>query len=84
MTDTENFAQNQHSSPDESGNPPKPGNVAQPTYWPLILAVGITMFAWGWVTTLLFTALGLILIIAAIVNWIGDIRHDRGYEQERD
>lgn len=82
MTDIENQTAESHGEP--KGNPPKPLHIAEPTYWPLILAVGITMFAWGWVTSLLLTALGLILIVASIVNWIGDMRNDRGYEQETD
>jgi len=82
MSDIEN--QTMPPQNDLRGNPPKPLHIAQPTYWPLVLAVGITIFAWGWVTSWLMTVLGLILVITAIVNWIGDMRHDRGYEQETD
>jgi len=82
MADIENQTAGPPHQPE--GNPPKPLNIAEPTYWPLVLAVGITTFAWGWVTSWLMTLLGLILVITSVVNWIGDMRHDRGYEQETD
>jgi hypothetical protein len=54
--------------PDHSGLP-------QPTYWPVVLALGITFIAWGIVTSLLISIVGLVLFALAIAGWIGELRH---------
>jgi len=68
-------------------HPPAPVNIPpgwsrldhielpQPTYWPSVLALGITFLAWGLVTTWLITVIGLILFAVALAGWIGDLRH---------
>ena len=59
---------------------PKPETLAEPTYWPVILAAGITLLAWGVVTSYPMSLLGLGLTITAVVNWIRDIRHEQESE----
>lgn len=59
-------------------NLPKPDVVPHPTYWPITMALGITFFAWGAVTTFIISILGLILFGIALAGWIGDIRHEDG------
>lgn len=64
----------------ESGAPtPKPETLPEPTYWPAVFAIGVTLLAWGVVTSLLLSLLGLGISIVAVVNWIGDIRHEQGF-----
>jgi hypothetical protein len=55
----------------KSAIPPKPG------VWPATLALGITFLAWGLVTSLIITGVGIVLFIVAITGWIRDIRHER-------
>jgi len=64
----------------EKWNEPDPETLAEPTYWPMIMAAGITLLAWGVVTSYALSILGLGLIIVATVNWIGDIRHEQRQE----
>ena len=50
--------------------------LPQPTYWPAVLALGITFLAWGIVTSLVISAVGLVLFALALAGWIGELRHD--------
>ena len=67
----------------ERWHKPKPETVAEPTYWPVILAAGITLLAWGVVTSYPMSVLGLGMTIVAVVNWIRDIRHEQESEDEK-
>jgi hypothetical protein len=57
---------------------PKPATLSEPTYWPVIMASGITFLAWGALTSYLLSIFGFVLLVMAVVNWIGDIRHEQG------
>ena len=50
-------------------------SLPQPTYWPAVLALGITFLAWGLVTSLVISGVGLVLFALALAGWIGDLRH---------
>jgi hypothetical protein len=84
MAETEGHnAQTNDNSPEAAGvptkwQPPKPEMPAEPTYWPIILASGITFLAWGALTSYLLSILGFVLTVVAVINWIGDIRHEQG------
>jgi hypothetical protein len=49
--------------------------LPKPTYWPAVLALGITFLVWGLVTSVLLSGIGLILFALALAGWIGDLRH---------
>jgi len=63
--------------------PPQPKEMTRPTYWPLVLSVGITLLAWGAVTSYPLSLLGLAMSALAVLNWIGDIRREQEREVER-
>ena len=44
--------------------------------WPITLAAGISLAGMGMVTTLPITALGAVLGVIAIINWIQELRHE--------
>ncbi len=44
-----------------------------PTYWPLVLAFGITLLSAGLVTHIAVSAIGLLLTLRAAVGWFKDI-----------
>jgi hypothetical protein len=54
---------------------PRPEALARPTYWPAMLALGMTLALLGPVTSLAITVVGLGLAIAALIGWIGGIVH---------
>ncbi len=52
-------------------------HLPRPTYWPVVMALGITFMCFGVVTTFIISAVGLILFIISTVGWIGDIRNEQ-------
>ena len=56
---------------------PKPEHVPHPTYWPAVLALGVTFLAWGLITSYVISAVGLVLFGLALGGWIWEMRHDR-------
>jgi hypothetical protein len=57
----------------ERWNRPLPEALARPTYWPAMLALGITLALLGPVTSLAISVVGLGFAIAALVGWIGEL-----------
>lgn len=49
--------------------------LPEPTYWPAVLAFGITLFAWGLITSYIIIGVGLLVFAVALAGWIGDLRH---------
>jgi len=58
-------------------NHSRPQKLPEPTVWPAVLAMGITLLVWGLITSLIITAVGLCLFVGALAGWIRDIRHER-------
>jgi len=56
---------------------PLPERIPEPTVWPLVLALGTALLAWGVVTSWLISLLGLLLFIVGTGGWIADMRHDQ-------
>ncbi|MHB8647584.1 MAG: hypothetical protein ACYDAR_17525 [Thermomicrobiales bacterium] len=50
-------------------------HLPRPTYWPVVLAAGVMFLAWGIVTTLAITVIGLLLLALGLGGWIGELRH---------
>jgi ABC-type sulfate transport system permease subunit len=40
------------------------------------MALGTTLFAWGFVTSPVVLGLGLVLLTLSLGGWIGEIRHE--------
>jgi hypothetical protein len=55
---------------------PKPEHTPRPTYWPAVMALGITFLFWGVVTSFIISLVGLALFALALAGWIGAL--DRG------
>lgn len=59
------------------GSPPAAHpSLPRPTYWPAALAFGITLIAWGFVTTFYISLAGVIMLFLAIGGWIGELLHE--------
>jgi hypothetical protein len=50
-------------------------HLPRPTYWPVVLAFAIVLLAWGIVTTLAITVIGLVIFALGLGGWIGELRH---------
>ena len=53
---------------------PEPtGEVPPPTYWPALLAVGLTAIGWGLVSTWMVSAAGAVFALMALIGWIVEL-----------
>jgi hypothetical protein len=55
---------------------PLPAEIPRPTYMPATMAFGITFFLWGFVTSPVLLGVGFLVMVAALVGWIGEMRRD--------
>ena len=49
-------------------------HLPEPSIWPVACAGGIALIAFGALTSLAFSVVGLLLLGAAIVGWVGEVR----------
>jgi hypothetical protein len=54
-------------------------HLPPPSVWPAVLAFGVTVLMFGLITSVVFDAVGLLLIAWAVAGWIGEISH--GHEE---
>ena len=71
----------------EPGPQLKPGweplpmeELPQPTYWPVIMALGITFIFWGVATSYIVSYFGIVIFFIALIGWIGDLRNAAEHE----
>jgi hypothetical protein len=51
--------------------------LPRPTYFPAGLAMGVTFFFWGFITSSVILAVGAALFVASLAGWITEIRRER-------
>ena len=51
-------------------------HLPEPSIWPVVLALGITLLLFGVVSSYVFSAAGVLLIAGALAGWIGELRHE--------
>ncbi|MDQ3809807.1 MAG: cytochrome c oxidase subunit 4 [Chloroflexota bacterium] len=51
-------------------------HLPRPTFWPVVLGAGISLAAFGVATSLLFTALGVVMLAWGLAGWVQDLRHE--------
>lgn len=49
-------------------------HLPSPSYWPIILAFGMTLIAVGVVSTIFISLVGIIVLLVAIVGWTWENR----------
>jgi hypothetical protein len=52
-------------------------HLPHPTYFPAGMAMGVTFFFWGLITSWVIVLVGLGLFTAALAGWITDLRNER-------
>jgi len=55
----------------------RPEKPPRSTLWPAAVAFGVTLMAWGIISSLLVTVFGLAVFAVAMTGWIKEIRHER-------
>ena len=51
-------------------------HAAHPSIWPVTVSLGLALLVFGIVTSLAFTAVGVLLTLAGTGGWIAELRHD--------
>ena len=51
--------------------------IPRPTYSPAAMAFGLTLFFWGLVTSPVVLGVGLLVVVVALIGWIGEMRHEQ-------
>jgi len=54
-------------------------HLPSPSYWPIILAFGMTLLAIGVVSSIFISIVGIVILLVAIVGWTWE---NRAAEQE--
>ncbi len=57
-------------------NKPKPDAIPRSTAWPAAMALGVTLLAWGLITSPVVLGVGVALFAVSLAGWIGEIRHE--------
>ena len=47
-----------------------------PSMWPFVLGAGVSLLAFGVLTSLLFTAVGAVMVAIGLAGWIEELRHE--------
>jgi hypothetical protein len=50
--------------------------IPRPTFSPAGVAFGITFLMWGLLTSVVLSAAGLAVLVASLIGWIGELRHE--------
>jgi len=74
MNDSEHT--NRAAAESEGWSKPQGMHIPEPTYMPLVMALGVMCLLWGIVTTPLLSLVGALLFVVAISGWIGELRHE--------
>ena len=51
-------------------------HLPSPSIWPTVCAAGVTLIAFGVVTHLAFSVVGLLVVARALGGWIQEMRHE--------
>jgi hypothetical protein len=62
--------------PDPDWSTPRPELIPRSTYWPAGMAFGVTFLFWGIVSSPVVLGAGALMMVASLIGWIGEIRHE--------
>ena len=55
---------------------PKPEIIPRATYWPVLLAGGISFVMWGLISNVWVFGVGLILFFVSMIGWVNDLLNE--------
>jgi hypothetical protein len=55
---------------------PKPEVIPRATYWPVLLAGGVSFVFWGLISDIWIFGTGLILTIMSMIGWVNDLLNE--------
>ncbi len=51
-------------------------HLPSPSAWPFVLGGGVTLLAFGVLTNVVFSVVGLVLMVVSIGGWIQELRYE--------
>lgn len=51
-----------------------PQDLPEPTYWPFLMALGITLGMWWIVSSWILGGIGVVLFFISLYGWINELR----------
>ena len=54
----------------------QPEKLPAPTYWPFVVALGLTFVFWGLLTTWIILVAGFVIFCIGLAGWINLLRHE--------
>ncbi len=61
----------------ETWYPAQPEELPELTFWPIVLAVGVAFFFWGFITSFIISGVGLAVMGTALYGWIEEFSNER-------
>ncbi len=58
--------------------PSQEEEMPQPTYWPMVLALGLAAVCFGLITVGIFFYAGLLTVVIAVVGWVRELMREPG------
>jgi hypothetical protein len=55
---------------------PPDAHLPGPSMWPFVLGAGVSLLAFGVLTSLLFSVVGAVMFGIALAGWIEELRHE--------
>lgn len=55
----------------------RPRSIPPMTFWPAIMALGITLIAWSVATSAIVAAIGAAVFAVSLAGWIAEALHDQ-------
>ncbi|MEJ2053239.1 MAG: DUF3040 domain-containing protein [Calditrichaceae bacterium] len=60
------------NSNDRNWAPAKPEKLPRLTFWPIVLAAGVVFLFWGFITSIIISIVGFVVMALALYGWIGE------------
>ncbi len=65
------------AEPEPDREPKEPeGEVSKPSFWPIVLALGVAMSLIGVITKIEVVIVGLVVVVVALGGWVLDARRE--------
>jgi len=52
------------------------GHLPAPSIWPMVVGAGVTLVAFGLLTSPVFSVVGALALLAGLAGWIGELRDE--------
>jgi hypothetical protein len=62
----------------------RPEHIPRPTYWPAVMAFGVTFALWGLINIWIVSVVGLVIMAIATGGWMVEWRHEQSNESHTD